>query len=92
MRSNDEKIRDKQTTIDCLENELRQTQQSLDELKKTDQNKINAYGTWMSECLKAIQSDQRFHKKPIGPIGKIFSKSLHLYYLFCWHRSLHSLY
>ncbi|CAF2313380.1 unnamed protein product [Rotaria sp. Silwood2] len=69
IRINDENIRDKQITIDFLTNELKQKQQNLDELIKLDQDKTNVYGKWMPDCLKRIQKDQRFHKKPIGPIG-----------------------
>ncbi|CAF1259296.1 unnamed protein product [Rotaria sordida] len=70
IRINDESIHDKQITIDLLKNELKQKQQNLDELIKIDQDKTNVYGKWMSDCLKKIQNDQRFHKKPIGPIGR----------------------
>ncbi|CAF1454444.1 unnamed protein product [Adineta steineri] len=67
---NDDTIRTKQSTIDCIQNELRQKQQELDELKKIDNDKTNVYGSWMSDCLKAIQADNRFHAKPIGPMGQ----------------------
>jgi len=32
--------------------------------------KTSVYGYWMPERLKAIENDNRFHKKPIGPIGR----------------------
>ncbi|CAF3335461.1 unnamed protein product [Rotaria sp. Silwood1] len=70
IRINDENAHDKQITIDFLKNELKQKQQNLDELIKIDRDKTNVYGTWMSDCLKRIQKDQRFHKKPIGPMGR----------------------
>jgi hypothetical protein len=69
---NDENIRDKQITIDFLENEVKQKQEDFEQFIKIDQDKINIYGLWMIDCLKTIQNDQRFHQKPIGPIGKIF--------------------
>jgi predicted nucleic acid-binding Zn-ribbon protein len=72
MHLNDENIRDKQSTIEFLENELRQKQQDLNQLIQIDQDKTNIYAPWMSDCLKTIQNDQRFYKKPIGPISNIF--------------------
>ncbi len=70
MNINDENIREKQITIDFLENELRQKQQDLNQLIQIDQDKINVYAPWMPDCLKTIQNDSRFHKQPIGPISK----------------------
>lgn len=70
MNINDENIREKQLTRDILENELIQKQQDLDQLRQIDQDKTNGYAPWMSDCLKTIQNDQRFHKQPIGPISK----------------------
>ncbi|UJR23176.1 hypothetical protein I4U23_026195 [Adineta vaga] len=70
ISSINETIRNKQSTIDCIQGELKQKNQELDELKKLETDKTSVYGTWMSECLKAIQNDNRFHKKPIGPIGR----------------------
>jgi hypothetical protein len=75
MNINDENIREKQLTIEFLENELQQKQQDLNQLIQIDQDKTNVYALWMSDCLKTIQNDQRFHKKPIGPISKNNSKS-----------------
>ncbi len=72
MHVNDENIREKQSTIDFLENELAQKQEGLNQLIQIDQEKVNADAIWMSDCLKTIQNDQRFHNKPIGPIGKKF--------------------
>lgn len=69
---NDENIQEKQTLFDSLKNELKQKRQNLDELNTIYRNKEDAYGVWMSDCLKAIQNDDRFHKKPIGPIGNAF--------------------
>jgi len=71
MHIHDEDIRNKQLTLDFLENELKQKQQDLDELIKIDQDKTNVYGLLMSDCLKEIQNNQQFHQKPIGPIGKM---------------------
>lgn len=65
-----DKIRTKEASIDCIKNELKQKQNDLHDLKKIEKDKTNAYGTWMSTCLQAIESDNRFHKKPIGPIGR----------------------
>ena len=73
---NDENIRDKQLTMDFIENELLQKRQELDELIKTDHDKRHIYGIWMTDCLKTIENEKRFHKKPIGPIGKISSNIL----------------
>jgi len=70
MNINDENIQDKQLTIEFLENELIQKQQVLNQLIQINQDKINIYAPWMSDCLKTIQNDQRFHQKPIGPISK----------------------
>jgi hypothetical protein len=69
---NDENIRSKQATIDFVHNELIQKQLELDASIKIDNDKTNVYGAWMADCLKTIQNEQRFHKKPIGPIGKTF--------------------
>ncbi|CAF3357287.1 unnamed protein product [Rotaria socialis] len=69
MRANNENILQKQTTMDFLKDELKQRQQNLDELIKINQDRTKVYGTWMSDCLKSIQNDERFHKKPLGPIG-----------------------
>jgi hypothetical protein len=74
LNTNDEFIQDKQLTINFLENELIQKQQDLNQVIQIDQDKINVYFSWMSDCLKTIQNDQRFHKQPIGPISKISSK------------------
>ncbi|UJR25752.1 hypothetical protein I4U23_007101 [Adineta vaga] len=65
----DDKIHDQQLIIYFLENELREKQQDLNELIKITQDKMSVYGSWMSDCLKNIEHDQRFQKKPIGPIG-----------------------
>ena len=70
MNLNNESIRNKQSTIDCIQNELKQKQREFEELKKIEKDKTNAYGTWMFDCLKAIENENRFHKKPIGPIGR----------------------
>ncbi|CAF3898576.1 unnamed protein product, partial [Rotaria magnacalcarata] len=69
MRANNENILEKQITMDFLKDELKQRQQNLDESIKINQDRTKAYGMWMSDCLKAIQNDERFHKKPLGPIG-----------------------
>ena len=81
MRINDENIRDKQITIEVLKNELEQKQQNLDELIRINQGKKDAYGTWMSDCLQEIQNEERFHKKPIGPVGKICLNIFYSYIL-----------
>jgi hypothetical protein len=84
MNINDENIREKQLTIEFLENELQQKQQDLNQLIQIDQDKTNVYALWMSDCLKTIQNDQRFHKKPIGPISKNKPKSFQTFFdLFC---------
>ncbi len=70
MNVNNEIIRKKQSTITLIKNELKQKEQELDELKKIEKDKTNVYGPWMEDCLKAIEKDNRFHRKPIGPIGK----------------------
>jgi chromosome segregation ATPase len=70
MNINNESIRKKQSTINCIQNELKQKQQDFDELKKIEKDKTNVYGPWMSDCLKAIENENRFHQKPIGPIGR----------------------
>jgi chromosome segregation ATPase len=67
---NNESIRKKQSTINCIQNELKQKQHDLDELKKIEKDKTSVYGVWMPDCLKAIENENRFHKKPIGPIGR----------------------
>lgn len=67
---NDENIRKNQSTINVIKQELKQKQKDLHELQKIEQDKTNVYGTWMNDCLKAIDNDNRFHKKPIGPIGR----------------------
>jgi chromosome segregation ATPase len=70
LNVNNDSIRNKHSTIDCIQNELKQKQHEFDELKKIEKDKTNAYGTWMFDCLKAIENENRFHKKPIGPIGQ----------------------
>ena len=65
-----ETIRHQQSTIDCVKGELRQKRQDSDGLKKLEQGQTNVYGAWMSDCLKAIESETRFHRIPIGPIGR----------------------
>jgi len=70
LNVNNDSIRTKHSTIDCIQNELKQKQHEFDELKKIEKDKTNAYGTWMFDCLKAIENENRFHKKPIGPIGQ----------------------
>jgi chromosome segregation ATPase len=70
MNVSNETIRKKQSTIISIQNELKQKHQELDELKKIEKDKTNVYGTWMEDCLKAIENDNRFHRKPIGPIGR----------------------
>lgn len=71
MNINDEKIQEKQLTIEFLENELIQKQKDFNQLLQFNQDKINVYAPWMSDCLRTIENDQRFHKQPIGPISKI---------------------
>ena len=73
---NDQSLQEKQFAVDSLEKEHRQKQEELEQLIQIDQDKVNIYVVWMSDCLKTIQNDPRFHKKPIGPIskGKISSK------------------
>jgi hypothetical protein len=63
------KLRDKQQAIGFLEDELQEKQELLNESMRIDQDPTNVYGPWMSDCLKDVQNDQRFHRKPIGPIG-----------------------
>ena len=70
MHTSNENIRQKQSTIGCIQNELKQKQQDLDELKRIEKDQTNVYGTWMVDCLKAIEDEKRFHRKPIGPIGR----------------------
>jgi chromosome segregation ATPase len=70
MTVTDDNIRHKQSTTDCIRNELKQKQRELDELKKIEQDKTSVYGPWMADCLKAIANENRFHQKPIGPIGR----------------------
>ncbi|CAF1187029.1 unnamed protein product [Adineta steineri] len=70
IHSNENDIRNKQSEIDYLENEVKQKKQELNELVIIDQNQTDIYGLWMSSCLSDIQNEQRFHKKPIGPIGR----------------------
>ena len=65
-----ETIRTKESTLDCIRNELKQKQQIADELKKGDKDQTSVYGKWMVDCLKAIESEKRFHRKPIGPLGR----------------------
>ena len=65
-----ETIRHQQSTIDCMKTELRQKQQDVNGLKKLEQGQTNVYGPWMADCLKAIEKETRFHRKPIGPIGR----------------------
>ncbi|CAF1103411.1 unnamed protein product [Rotaria sp. Silwood1] len=67
---NNDNINNKQSTIDCIQNELKQKQHDIDELKKIEEGKTNVYGAWISDCLRAIENENRFHKKPIGPIGR----------------------
>ena len=70
IQINDERIREKQTTVDILDKEHRKKQEDLEQLIQIDQDKTNVYAIWMSDCLKAIQNESRFHQKPIGPISK----------------------
>ncbi|CAF3465727.1 unnamed protein product [Rotaria socialis] len=70
LNINDDNIRKNQSTINCIQNELKQKQNDIDELKKIETDKTNIYGAWVPECLKAIERDTRYHKKPIGPIGR----------------------
>ncbi|CAF0962841.1 unnamed protein product [Rotaria sordida] len=67
---NNNNIHTKQSTIDCIKHELQQKQHEIDELKKIEKDKTSVYGTWIFDCLKAIENNNRFHKKPIGPIGR----------------------
>jgi len=64
-----ENLQTKQSTLLCIQNELKQKQQQIDELKKLKHDEINIYGTWMRDCVRTIENDRRFHKKPVGPIG-----------------------
>jgi chromosome segregation ATPase len=89
MNMKDENIHEKQITIEFLENELKQKQQDLNQLIQIDQDKTNVYAPWMSDCLKTIQNDPRFHKKPIGPISKRTKSKYSL--MFSFSRSIHSL-
>ncbi|CAF1460702.1 unnamed protein product [Adineta ricciae] len=70
INAKNETIRTKKSTLDLIQNELRQKKQELDELEKLEKDRASAYGAWMPDCLKAIQNDNRFKKKPIGPIGR----------------------
>ena len=63
-------MRNKKSTIDCIQNELKGKKREFEELKKIEKDKTSVYGTWMPECLEAIENDNRFHKKPIGPVGQ----------------------
>ena len=65
-----ENIRKKETTKITIENEFKQKQHDLNALKTLEKDKTDAYGPWMNDCLRAINHDQRFHQKPIGPIGQ----------------------
>lgn len=67
---NDQSIQEKQFAVDMLEREHEQKQKDLEQLIQIDQDQVNIYAVWMSDCLKTIQNDSRFHQKPIGPIGK----------------------
>jgi hypothetical protein len=66
MNINNESICKKQSTINCIQNELKQKQQDFDELKKVEKDKTNVYGLSMSDCLKAIENENRFHQRPMG--------------------------
>jgi chromosome segregation ATPase len=70
MNLSNESIRRKQSTIICIQDELKRKQQELDEIKKIEKDKTSVYGIWMEDCLKSIDNDNRFHRKPIGPIGR----------------------
>ena len=54
----------------CVSEDLRQKEKELDEMNELAANQFDVYGPWMSDCLKAIDDEKRFHKKPIGPIGR----------------------
>ena len=70
ISANYETIRTTESTLDCIRNEVRQKQQVADDMRKVDKDQTSAYGSWMVDCLKAIDSEKRFHRKPIGPIGR----------------------
>lgn len=65
-----EGIKKQQSTIVCIQNEMKQKQQDIEELFKIEKDKASVYGIWMTDCLKAIENDNRFRQKPIGPIGR----------------------
>jgi structural maintenance of chromosomes protein 6 len=70
MTQIEQTIREQQSTIVCIEQEIKQKRQELIDWQKIEADKNNVYGTWMPSCLEAIEKDTRFHKKPIGPLGR----------------------
>ena len=84
MKIVDEKHRSLNDRIEFLNEELKKIDENnaslefvrptldekLDELMKIEENQRTTYGYWMNNCLKEMENDERFHKKPIGPIGE----------------------
>ena len=59
------------------ETELRRsyerTENRIKQLKESQRNKLNIFGSWVPNVvnkIKAFHREGRFHKAPIGPIGK----------------------
>jgi len=63
MNLSHESIRKKQSTIISIQDELKQKQEELEEIKKIEKDKTSVYGIWMEDCLKSIDNDNRFHRK-----------------------------
>ncbi|CAF1468971.1 unnamed protein product [Adineta ricciae] len=86
----DNEIHSQQSTLHFLRNELQEKQRDLKLLIQITQDKMNAYGLWMSDCLKEIENDQRFCTKPIGPIGH-YIQCLDPYWIYSVEKHLTSI-
>ena len=71
LTSTDGHIHDKQRSLDFLNRERHEKQREFEELTQLERDTSHVYGSWMPNCLKEIQDDERFHQLPIGPIGRL---------------------
>ncbi|CAZ79896.1 unnamed protein product [Tuber melanosporum] len=58
-----------QRAVDSCAEDLQGAQAHLNQIRKSEQNFMNAFDRKMPQLLSAINKEQRFKKKPVGPAG-----------------------
>jgi len=57
------------TAVDSCTEDFQGAQAHLSQIRKSEQNFMNAFDRKMPQLLSAIDKERRFKKKPVGPVG-----------------------